>query len=102
MAPLALAGFAFALVGAIAACSVSALTVVVNDSSDGGNGVANLSAVATSNRLVSVADLGVVNARLAQRVTSANYLRDVNATGTLTVADKGLTNAVLTTSLPAP
>jgi hypothetical protein len=54
------------------------------------------------NRVVTVADLGLVNAQLAQVVTAANFLRDVNATGTMTVADKGLTNTNLTRSLPAP
>jgi hypothetical protein len=33
---------------------------------------------------------------------AANYLKDVNATGTLTVADKGITNANLAKALPAP
>ena len=54
------------------------------------------------NRVVTVADLGLVNAQLAQVVTAANYLKDVNASGTLTVADKGITNANLTRALPAP
>jgi Pro-kumamolisin, activation domain/Bacterial Ig-like domain (group 1) len=54
------------------------------------------------NRVVTVADLGLVNAQLAQFVTQTNYLKDVNASGTLTVADKGLTNANLTRALPAP
>ena len=54
------------------------------------------------NRVVTVADLGLVNAQLAQLVTAANYLKDVNASGTLTVADKGITNANLTKALPAP
>jgi Domain of unknown function (DUF4394) len=54
------------------------------------------------NRVVTVADLGLVNAQLTQPVNASNYLKDVNATGTLTVADKGLTNAKLTTALPAP
>ena len=54
------------------------------------------------NRVVTVADLGLVNAQLAQPVTAANYLKDVNASGTLTVADKGITNANLTRALPAP
>jgi hypothetical protein len=54
------------------------------------------------NRVVTVADLGLVNAQLAQTVTAANYLKDVNATGTLTVADKGITNANLARSLPGP
>jgi hypothetical protein len=39
---------------------------------------------------------------LSQLVTAANYLKDVNASGTLTLADKGLTNARLTSFLPAP
>jgi hypothetical protein len=43
-----------------------------------------------------------VNAQLAQTVTAANYLKDVNATGTLTVADKGIANANLAKALPAP
>lgn len=54
------------------------------------------------NRVVTVADLGLVNAQLAQPVTAANFLTDVNATGTLTVGDKGITNANLTRALPAP
>ncbi len=41
------------------------------------------------NRVVSIADLALVNAQLAQLVTVANYLRDVNASGTLTVAGQG-------------
>jgi hypothetical protein len=52
--------------------------------------------------VVSLADLGLVNAVLAQTVTAANFLRDVNASGTLSLADKGLTNAVLATALPPP
>jgi hypothetical protein len=44
----------------------------------------------------------LVNAQLAQVVTPANFLKDVNATGALTVADKGITNANLARALPAP
>lgn len=51
---------------------------------------------------VSVADLGFVNAQLSQPVSPSNFLKDVNASGTLTVADKGLTNSNLTRALPAP
>ena len=54
------------------------------------------------NRVVSLADLGLVNAQLSQVVTAANYLKDVNANGTLTLADKGITNAALTRALPPP
>jgi hypothetical protein len=57
---------------------------------------------ANQNRVVTVADLGLVNAQLAQVVTPANFLKDINASGAVTVADKGLTNANLTRNLPAP
>jgi hypothetical protein len=35
-------------------------------------------------------------------VTSANFLRDVNANGILTVSDKVITNNNVTHALPAP
>jgi hypothetical protein len=54
------------------------------------------------NRAVSLADVGLVNAQLAHPVTAANYLMDVNASGTMTLADKGITEANLTRVLPAP
>ncbi len=54
------------------------------------------------NRVVTMADLGLVNSQLSQLVTAANYVMDVNATGELTVADKGITNANLTRELPSP
>ena len=53
-------------------------------------------------RVVSVADLGIVNSVLAQAAGASNYLMDVNASGSITVADKGITNANLTRALPAP
>jgi hypothetical protein len=56
----------------------------------------------SQNRVVTVSDLAQVNAQLAQIVTSANFLKDVNASGTLSVADKAITNANLTRNLPAP
>jgi hypothetical protein len=54
------------------------------------------------NRVVTLADLGLVNAQLTQSVTATNYLHDVNASGTLSLADKAITNANLATALPAP
>jgi hypothetical protein len=54
------------------------------------------------NRVVSVADIGLVNSQLAQAVSAANFLKDVNASGTLTIADLALVNANLTRALPAP
>jgi len=52
--------------------------------------------------VVTLSDLGQVNAQVAQFVTSANYLKDVNASGTLSLADKGITNTQVTKALPAP
>lgn len=75
------------------------------DGGSGGNASARigfLTGDVNQNRVVTVADLGLVNAQLAQPVTPTNFLKDVNASGTLTVADKGITNANLTKALPAP
>jgi hypothetical protein len=77
-------------------------------STDGGTGgsgsvrIGFLLGDVNQNRVLTVADLGLVNQQLAQTVTAANYLKDVNASGTLSVADKGITNANLTRVLPAP
>ncbi len=77
-------------------------------SSDGGTGGCSsarlgfLAGDVNQNRVVTLADLGLVNAQLAQFVTVANFLKDVNASGTLTLTDKGITNANLTRALPAP
>jgi hypothetical protein len=83
-----------------------ALTNVASvDGGTGGSGnirIGFLLGDVNQNRVVTVADLGLVNAQLAQTVTAANYLKDVNASGTLTVADKGIANANLTKALPAP
>jgi hypothetical protein len=42
----------------------------------------------------------MVNAQIAQAVNGGNFLRDVNASGTLTVADKAITNTQVTKALP--
>ena len=57
---------------------------------------------ASKNRVVSLADVGTVNAQLSQPVTSRNFLLDINLSGTMTLADKALSNASLTNALPAP
>ena len=75
------------------------------DGGTGGSGsvrVGFLLGDVNQNRVVTVADLGLVNAQLAQPVTAANFPKDVNVTGTMTVADKGVTNANLTRFLPTP
>jgi len=85
-----------------------AVTITNVASADGGTGgtgsvrVGFLSGDVYQNRVVTVADLGLVNAQLVQAVTVANFLKDVNASGTLTVADKGITNANLAKALPPP
>jgi hypothetical protein len=83
-----------------------ALTNVTSvDGGAGGSGsvrVGFLVGDVNQNRVVTVADLGLVNAQLAQPITAAKFLNDVNASGTTTVADMGITNANLTRSLPAP
>jgi len=52
--------------------------------------------------VVTLSDLGQVNAQIAQVVTGADFSKDVNASGTLSVADKGIVNTQVTQALPAP
>jgi hypothetical protein len=76
--------------------------------SDGGTGGAGsvrlgfLQGDVNQSRVVTLTDVGLVNAALAQSVTATNYLHDVNASGTLSLTDKAIANAALTTSLPPP
>ncbi len=46
--------------------------------------------------MVTVADVGLANAQLLKPVTTANFLKDVNVSGTLTVADVGIATCALT------
>jgi hypothetical protein len=85
--------------------SIAVSNVSTAGGGTGGSGstrIGFLAADVNQNRVVTVADMGLVNAQLAQPVTASNYLKDVNASGTLTVADKGVTNANLTRALPDP
>ncbi len=85
--------------------SVTVSNVATASGATGGGGSVRIGFLAgdvNQNRVVTVADMGLINAQLAQVVTASNYLMDVNANGTLTVADKGIVNAKLTTSLPPP
>ena len=85
------------------------MTIAVSNvaASDGGTGgsaavrIGYLAGDVSQNRVVTLSDLGQVNAQVAQFVTSANYLKDVNASGTLSLADKGITNTQVTKALPA-
>ena len=79
--------------------------VASTDGGTGGSGsvrVGFLAGDVNQNRVVTVADLGLVNTQLAQVVTAANFLKDVNVSGTISVADKGITNANLTRALLPP
>jgi len=77
-------------------------------STDGGSGgtgsvrVGFLAGDVNQTRAVSIADVGLVNSVLSLAVNAGNYLKDVNASGTLTLADKAITNGNLTHALPAP
>ncbi len=53
-------------------------------------------------RVVSLADLAMVNGVLAQSVSASNFQFDVNANGTLTLSDRAITTGNLTRALPAP
>lgn len=83
-----------------------ALTNVAGvDGSAGGSGTVRIGYLmgdVSQNRSVTVADVGLVNAQLSQPVTAANYLKDLNLSGTMTLGDKGLANSALTHGLPAP
>ena len=85
--------------------TISLTNVASTDGGTGGSGSVRIGFLVgdvNQNRVVTLADLGLVNAQLAQLVTAANYLKDVNASGTLTLADMGITNANLAQALPAP
>jgi hypothetical protein len=86
------------------------VTVSVSNvnSADGGTGgsasvrVGFLLGDVSQNRVVTVSDLALVNGQVARVVNSSNYLKDVNVTGTLSVADKAIANTQVTKALPAP
>ncbi len=85
--------------------TISLTNVTSSDGGTNGAGSVRIGLLAgdvSGNRVVTVADTGLVNAALAQPVTSANFLNDVNASGMITVADKAIANGNLTKTLPAP
>ena len=92
--------------------TVSLTNVASTDGGTGGVGSARvgfLTGDVNQSRVVSVADLGLVNAQLAQPTSAANYLKDVNVSGSMThrrqgrhqrQSDQGARRA-LTTATPA-
>src|ERR1019366_2611299 len=85
--------------------TVTLSSVSSTDGGTGGTGVARvgfLLADVNQNRVVSLADLVLINAQLAKLVGPTNFLKDVNANGTLTFGDILITNNNLAKALPAP
>jgi len=84
--------------------TVAVSNVAASDGGSGGSGAVRIGYLAgdiSGNRVVTVSDLGQVNAQIAQRVNSGNFTKDINASGTLSVADKGITNSQVTKGLGA-
>ncbi len=85
--------------------TVALTNISSSDGTTGGTGTVRVGFLAgdvNQSRAVTVSDVGLVNAAVAQLVTATNYLMDINASGTLTISDKGLANNFVTTVLPAP
>lgn len=85
--------------------TVGLSAVTAGDGGTGGSASARvgfLAADVNQNRVVSLADAALVNAQLTQPVTASNYLKDINASGSLTFGDVAIAILRLTTSLPAP
>ncbi len=85
--------------------TVSLTNVTGVDGSTGGTGSARIGFLAgdvNQTRTVTLSDVGQVNGQLSQPVSGTNYLDDINVSGTMSLADKVLTNNALTHALPAP
>jgi hypothetical protein len=85
--------------------TVSLSNVASADGSSGGSGsvrIAFLAGDVNQSRVVTLSDTAALNLQLAQPVTAANFLLDVNASGTLTLSDKGIAASNLTRALTAP
>jgi uncharacterized protein (DUF1800 family) len=83
--------------------TINVSAIVAADGGTGGSGsvrVGLLLGDVNQNRVVTLSDVGLLNAQLAQAVTASNFRLDVNASGTLTLADKGIANSKLTSQLP--
>jgi hypothetical protein len=68
--------------------------IAAADGGSGGSGSVRLGFLlgdVSQNRVVTVSDLALVNAQVAQVVAASNFLKDVNVSGTLSIADKGIT-----------
>ncbi len=85
--------------------TVALTNVSASDGGTGGVGTARiglLSGDTSQDRVVTIADVALVNAALAQPVTAANFLRDIDGSGSISVGDKAITNGQLAKGLAAP
>jgi hypothetical protein len=85
--------------------TVSLTNVASTDGGTGGSGSVRIGFLAgdvNQSRAVTMADVAMLKAQLSQPVTAAIFLLDVNASGTLTLADKGFTSTKQSRALPAP
>lgn len=85
--------------------TVAVTRVLAADGGTGGRGSVRIGFLlgdVSQNRVVTLSDLEQVHLQVAQPVTSANYLKDIDVNGTVTVADEALVNAQLTQLLAAP
>ena len=85
--------------------TVALTSVAASDGGIGGVGTVRIGLLAgdtNRDRVVTVADVALVNAALAQPLTAANFLRDIDGSGAITVGDKAITNGQLAKGLPAP
>ena len=85
--------------------TIALTSVTASDGGTGGFGTVRIGLLAgdtSQDRVVTIADVALVNAALAQPVTVANFLRDIDGSGSITVGDKAFTNGQLAKGLPAP
>ena len=88
--------------------SVVASSVVASDGGTGGVGAVRIGFLlgdVNQSRSVDASDINNVNSQLAQPVSAANYLLDVNVSGTLSLTDKLITslqNGKILVAPPAP
>ena len=85
--------------------SVVATSVVASDGGTGGTAAVRIGFLlgdVNQSRSVDVSDINNVNSQLAQPVSAANYLLDVNASGTLSLTDKLITGVQNGKTLAAP
>ena len=85
--------------------TVAVVGVTASDGGSGGKGAVRIGFLegdVSQNRLVDAPDVARVNDQLAQPVSAANYLADVNATGTMSLADKLLVSSRQNSALASP